>query len=47
MKTIWKYELKTGWQIEGDPGKYVGTFQLYGGGLVFHVFWRGGGQEEK
>lgn len=23
---------------DGDPGTYVGTFQLYGGDLVFHVF---------
>lgn len=23
---------------EGDPGQYVGTYQLQGGSLVFHVF---------
>lgn len=26
---------------EGEVGKYVGTFQLHGGSLVFHVFDRG------
>lgn len=28
----------TGHKIEGDPGKYLGTFQISGGTLVFHVF---------
>ena len=23
---------------DGDPGKYVGTYQMHGGALVFHVF---------
>jgi hypothetical protein len=25
---------------DGDPGKYVGTYQVAGGKLVFHVFER-------
>lgn len=28
----------TGHPIESDPGKYIGTFQLHNGGLVFHLF---------
>jgi hypothetical protein len=28
----------TGHPIERDPGDYIGTFQLNGGALVFHVF---------
>ena len=28
----------TGEPITGDPGRYVGTFQISGGALVFHVF---------
>ena len=28
----------TGHPMPGDPGEYVGTFQLSGGALVFHVF---------
>jgi len=31
----------TGHRIEGDPGRYIGTFQLNGGTLVFHVFDEG------
>jgi hypothetical protein len=27
----------TGWEID-RPGKYIGTFQLNDGSLVFHVF---------
>lgn len=23
---------------DGDPGRYVGTYQIHGGALVFHVF---------
>ena len=23
---------------DGDPGEYVGTYQIHGGALVFHVF---------
>ena len=23
---------------DGDPGEYVGTYQIYGGAVVFHVF---------
>lgn len=30
----------TGDPIDGDPGTYISTFQLYDGGLVFHVFER-------
>jgi hypothetical protein len=29
----------TGHPID-EPGQYLGTFQLYGGSLVFHVFER-------
>ena len=32
------YIYGTGHDMAGDPGKYVGTFQLEGGALVFHVF---------
>jgi len=28
----------TGHELPDDPGRYVGTFQLSGGELVFHVF---------
>jgi hypothetical protein len=28
----------TGNPMPDDPGKYIGTFQLYGGNLVFHAF---------
>jgi hypothetical protein len=28
----------TGHRFKGNEGKYLGTFQLDGGGLVFHVF---------
>lgn len=28
----------TGHPIEHDPGRYVATYQLHGGGLIFHVF---------
>ena len=28
----------TGHKIIGDPGHYIGTYQLDGGRLVFHVF---------
>lgn len=28
----------TGYPIDGDPGDYVGTFQMSNGALVFHVF---------
>lgn len=31
----------TGHEIEGEPGTYIGTFQLAGGTLVFHVFEAG------
>ena len=28
----------TGHKIDGHPGDYIGTFQVGGGTLVFHVF---------
>lgn len=28
----------TGHAIPADPGRYIGTFQMHGGGLVFHAF---------
>lgn len=28
----------TGQELPNDPGQYVGTFQMNGGALVFHVF---------
>ncbi len=28
----------TGHRIDQDPGRYVATYQLHGGGLIFHVF---------
>jgi len=28
----------TGHKISGAPRKYIGTYQLHNGGLVFHVF---------
>lgn len=28
----------TGHNIPDDPGEYIGTFQMHGGGLVFHLF---------
>lgn len=28
----------TGHRIEGDPGRYISTFQMAGGQLVFHAF---------
>lgn len=31
----------TGHQVDDAPGNYVGTFQLHGGQLVFHVFDQG------
>jgi hypothetical protein len=30
----------TGHDFKGNEGKYIGTFQLVGGKLVFHVFER-------
>lgn len=30
----------TGHPIDGDKiGAFIGTFQMYDGGLVFHIFW--------
>lgn len=31
----------TGHPIDGDPGDYIGTYQLRDGSLVFHVFCGG------
>jgi len=28
----------TGHPMSEDPGQYVGTFQMHGGELIFHVF---------
>jgi hypothetical protein len=28
----------TGHDMPDDPGQYVGTFQMHGGALVFHLF---------
>jgi hypothetical protein len=28
----------TGHPMPNDPGAYLGTFQLHGGSLIFHVF---------
>lgn len=28
----------TGHEIEFTNGKYIGTFQMHGGGLVFHLY---------
>ena len=28
----------TGHPIEQNPGRYVGTYQLHGGAVVFHVY---------
>lgn len=28
----------TGHDVPDDPGEYIGTFQAFGGDLVFHVF---------
>ena len=28
----------TGHDLTDEPGQYVGTFQMHGGALVFHVF---------
>ena len=28
----------TGHPVDGNPGRYIGTYQLSNGGLVFHVF---------
>ena len=28
----------TGHQLDAHPGYYIGTFQVHGGSLVFHVF---------
>jgi hypothetical protein len=28
----------TGHEMPADPGRYVGTFQLADGGLIYHVF---------
>ena len=28
----------TGCPFKGNEGKYISTFQLYGGSLVFHIF---------
>lgn len=30
----------TGHHLPDDPGEYLGTFQVYGGELVFHAFER-------
>lgn len=30
----------TGRELRGDVGNYVDTFQIAGGALVFHVFWK-------
>jgi hypothetical protein len=31
----------TGHPIQGGPGKFIGTFQMNGGSLVFHLFEEG------
>ena len=31
----------TGWEFDYSPGTHVGTFQMAGGSLVFHVFDQG------
>lgn len=28
----------TGNPVDDDPGRYIGTFQVHGGELVFHLF---------
>ena len=28
----------TGWQIPGDPGRYIGTFMMYDGHEIYHAF---------
>jgi len=40
----------TGHPMKGNEGRYIGTFQMHGGALVFHVFEHNGGRsasEEK
>lgn len=32
------YVVGTGHPLSDNPGKYIGTFQLLEGGLVFHLF---------
>lgn len=32
----------TGHQLPEEPGRFIGTFQLHGGALVFHLFEREG-----
>lgn len=32
------YVRGTGHQMTGDEGRYISTFRLHGGALVFHVF---------
>lgn len=34
----------TGHPVDHDPGAYIGTFQMQGGALVFHLFMEDGGQ---
>lgn len=36
IRTISMYG--TGHQIPNDPGKYIGTFQIEDGKLIFHIF---------
>ena len=38
--------LGTGWFVPPSTGVYIGTFQLQGGALVFHVFHDMAGQGE-
>jgi hypothetical protein len=38
-KTPWKFRtVGTGHRVDFDTGSYVGTYQVRGGALVFHVF---------
>mgnify|MGYP001576669000 CR=1 FL=1 len=38
-RIAYKFVLRgTGHPIEEDLGPYIGTFQLAGGGLIFHLF---------
>jgi hypothetical protein len=32
---------ETGHPISGTPGEYIGTYQMYGGFGIFHVFDKG------
>jgi len=40
LATLVLWTAGTGYPLPDEPGAYLGTYQLQGGALVFHVFTR-------